>query len=93
MAKHDKPCIIVLHPQSHFASDMTQSELQMLTRMVHDSGFPIHGEVYFLLKPTIDESDWQYFEAMAREPVQQETQPEKQAGVIRRTWDWLAQNL
>ena len=93
MAKHDRPCVIVIHPQSHFASDMTQSELQMLTRMVHESGFPIYGEVYFLLKPTIDESDWQYFEAMAREPVQQETQPKKRAGVVRRTWDWLSQNL
>ena len=83
----------MLHPQSHFASDMTQSELQMLTRMVHESGFPIHGEVYFLLKPTIDESDWQYFEAMAREPAPQLMQPENQAGVLRRAWNWLAQNL
>ena len=93
MVQRNQPCIVVLHPQSHFASDMTQSELQMLTRMVHESGFPIHGEVYFLLKPSIDESDWQYFEAMAREPAPQLMQPENQAGVLRRAWNWLAQNL
>ena len=87
------PILFIVQPQISFVHNITKSELEMLTRMIKQSGFPI-VDIQFFLNDKITDDDWQYF---AHLPSNYPSfQPEKHRDTtsqIRKLKNWFSQNL
>lgn len=91
----EQACVLVIRPAPTFVDDISKTELISLSAMVAKTGFPVL-ETQFFLKPTIEEEDWAYFEALQNqqeeiEPIHQPTY--ENGNLMNRFRNWIDKNL
>ena len=80
----------MVRPQSQFVYDLSKTELELLSRIVRQSGYTV-AELQFYLKDSISDEDWPYLEALARQRMEYIEPPRPH--IIKRFVRWFSQNL